>query len=92
MELKLCLKRQLLCYKDDMEQANIMAIRTNGAKTMSQKTAIMLLNNMTEEQAEQEIERINEETEAETVTATPDVFNEPAGVNPFETDNETEEL
>lgn len=78
--------------KDDMEQANIMSIRTNGAKTMSQKTAIMLLNNMTEEQAEQEIERINEEAEAETVTATPDLFNEPAGANPFETDNETEEL
>ena len=47
---------------------------------------------MTEEQAEQEIERINEEAEAETVTATPDLFNEPAGANPFETDNEIGEL
>lgn len=72
--------------KDDTEQANIMAIRTNGAKTMSQKTAIMLLNGMTEEQAEQEIERINKENEAESVTADADVFN-----NPFETENETGE-
>ncbi len=47
--------------QDAMEQANIMQIRTGGAKTLSQKSAIMLLNNFTEEQAEQEIERINNE-------------------------------
>lgn len=69
--------------RDDMEQANIMSIRTNGVKTMSQKTAIMLLNNMTEEQAEQEIDRINEENESETITANPDIFNEVGNNNPF---------
>lgn len=47
--------------KDEMEQANIMAIRSGGAKTISQKSAVMILNNMTEEQAEKEIERINQE-------------------------------
>lgn len=51
--------------KDEMEQANIASIRTNGAKTMSQKTAIMKLNDMTEEQAEAEIERIKKEEEAQ---------------------------
>lgn len=71
--------------KDELEQANIMAIRTNGAKTMSQKTAIMLSNNMSEEQAEQEIKRILEEIEAESITATPDIFNDPAGTDIFET-------
>lgn len=49
--------------KDEMEQANIMSIRTGGAKTLSQKTAIMRLNNMTEAQADKEIERINSEEE-----------------------------
>lgn len=49
--------------KDEMEQTNIMAIRTGGAVTMSQKTAIMRLNNMTEQQAEEEIERIKGEQE-----------------------------
>lgn len=50
--------------QDAMEQANIMQIRTGGAKTLSQKSAIMQLNGFTEEQAEQEIERINSEEEA----------------------------
>lgn len=60
---------------DDMEQANIMQVRTGGAKTLSQKSAIMKLNNMTESQAEAEIQRINEEAEAEMTTADPSIFN-----------------
>lgn len=60
---------------DDMEQANIMQVRTGGAKTLSQKSAIMKLNNMTESQAEAEIQRIKEETEAEMTTADPSIFN-----------------
>lgn len=60
---------------DDMEQANIMNVRTGGQKTMSQKTAIMKLNNMTEAQAEAEIQRINEEEEASNVVADPSIFN-----------------
>lgn len=61
--------------KDEMEQANIMAIRSGGAKTISQKSAIMLLNNMTEEQAEAEIERISNEEESSLETA-PSFFND----------------
>lgn len=60
---------------DDMEQANIMNVRTGGQKTMSQKTAIMKLNNMTEEQAEAEIQRIKDEEEASSVVADPSIFN-----------------
>lgn len=63
--------------KDEMEQANIMAIRSGGAKTISQKSAIMLLNNMTEEQAEVEIERIQGEEESQLETA-PSFFNDEA--------------
>lgn len=62
--------------KDEMEQANICNIRTGGAKTMSQKSAIMLLNNMTEEQAEAEIERIKEEEESSMEIADSNFFNE----------------
>lgn len=47
--------------QDETEQATIMSIRTGGAKTISQKTAIMRLENLTDEQAELEIERIREE-------------------------------
>lgn len=60
---------------DEMEQTNITAIRTGGAVTMSQKSAIMMLNNMTEEQAEAEIERIQQEQEASQETADASVFN-----------------
>lgn len=63
--------------KDEMEQANIMSIRSGGAKTISQKSAIMLLNGMTEEQAEAEIERIKGEEEAQLETA-PSFFNDEA--------------
>lgn len=62
--------------KDEMEQANIMSTRTGGAKTLSQKSAIMMLNNFTEEQAEVEMERIKKEAEAEMNVADPSIFNE----------------
>ena len=66
-----------------MEQANIMSIRTGGAKTLSQKSAVMILNNFTEEQAELEIERIKQEEAEAMETADPSVFNElePEGSN-----------
>jgi SPP1 family phage portal protein len=69
--------------KDEMEQANIMSVRTGGAKTLSQKSAVMILNNFTEEQAELEIERIKQEEEEALETADPSVFNElePEGSN-----------
>lgn len=63
--------------KDEMEQANMMAVRTGGAVTMSQKTAIMKLDNLTEEQAEAEIQRIEEEQKAQApAMASPNIFNE----------------
>ena len=51
--------------KDKMEEANIMAIRTKGEKTMSLKSALMLYDGITEEQAETEINRIM--TESQTI-------------------------
>lgn len=62
--------------KDEMEQANIMSIRTGGAKTLSQKSAIMLLNNFTESQADAEIEKIKEEESSTMETASPSIFND----------------
>lgn len=60
--------------KDDMEQANIMSIRTGGMKTMSQKTAIMQLGNLTSDQADRELELIKDE-ESREFAADPSVFN-----------------
>lgn len=62
--------------KDEMEQANIMSIRTGGMKTLSQKSAVMLLNNFTEEQAEAEIQRIQEEESSSMEVASPSFFND----------------
>lgn len=47
--------------KDDLQEANIMAIRTGGIATISQKSAMMYLDGLTEEQAEAEIQRMQEE-------------------------------
>ncbi|MGM0904254.1 MAG: phage portal protein [Bacillota bacterium] len=49
---------------DEMEQASIRSLRTGGKATQSQLTAIMELNNCTEEQARIELERIHEEERA----------------------------
>ncbi|MFX5501881.1 phage portal protein [Bacillus subtilis] len=63
--------------QDDTEIANRMAIRTNGSQTLSQKTALMIMDGLTEEQAQAEIDRINEEKEqAMQMVAEPSVFNE----------------
>lgn len=66
---------------DEMQQATIAQIRTGGAVTLSQKSAIMKLNNMTEEQAEAEIERIKAEQGASQPVAEPSMFNEVGGVD-----------
>lgn len=50
--------------KDDTQEATVMNIRTGGAKTISQKTAIMRMENLTEEQADAEIARIQDEAKA----------------------------
>lgn len=62
--------------KDEMEMASIMNMRTGGAKTLSQKSAIMLLNNYTEEQADAEIERIKTEEKENSETVDPSFFND----------------
>lgn len=62
--------------KDEMEMAQIAATRTGGAVTMSQKTALMYQDDLTEEQAEHEIERIKQEQEEQQSTfADPSIFN-----------------
>lgn len=48
---------------DEAEQANIMNIRTGGKATLSQKTALMRQDGLSEEQAEKEIERMEAEIE-----------------------------
>ncbi|MPM84447.1 hypothetical protein SDC9_131519 [bioreactor metagenome] len=68
--------------KDDAEEATVMNIRTGGMKTISQKTAIMRMEGMTEEQADLEIKRIKNEEEAEMPkVGDPEMFNK----DPFDT-------
>lgn len=66
---------------DEMENAQIMSIRTGGAATISQHTAIMRLDNLTAEQAKKESKQIK--SEADTVDAS--IFNKP--VPPKEPDS-----
>lgn len=60
--------------KDDMEEANIMAIRTGGKPTISQRTAMMMLDDLTEEQVDEELKRI-EEQDSEPEYTDESVFN-----------------
>ena len=60
--------------KDDFELANIMNIRTGGKPTLSQKSALMIMDGLTEDQADAEIERIEEENKA-AEGADPSIFN-----------------
>lgn len=66
--------------KDAAEEAQTMAVRTGSKPTMSQKTAIMLLDGKTEEQAEAEMQRIADETE-ESQQGNPDMFNQLTGLS-----------
>lgn len=75
--------------QDDTEIANRMAIRTNGSQTLSRKSALMIMDGLTEEQAEAEIKRIEEEKEAMMV-ADPSIFNDPDNGTDTDTDVETE--
>lgn len=60
---------------DDMEMANIMSVRTGGKATISQRTAIKILDGLTDEQVEEELKRITAEEEF----VDSSVFNEPGG-------------
>lgn len=62
---------------DEMEQATIYSTRLAGMPTISQKTAIMKLDGLSEEQAEMEIERMRKETEDQQGTVDASVFNSP---------------
>lgn len=61
---------------DDLEQAQIFNMRLGGKPTISQKTAIMQLDDLTEEQAQAEIDRMQEEENA-LATVQGSIFNEP---------------
>lgn len=63
---------------DDMEQSTIAQIQTGGKPTISQLTAIMNLHGYTEEQAQQELERIREEEKADSFVDS-SVFNTTGG-------------
>ena len=77
--------------RDEMEDAQIAAIRTGSMPTMSQKSAIMFLDGKTEEQPQAEIDRINEGT-PEQSEGDPDIFNSLTGLsNKNESSDEDEE-
>ena len=61
--------------------ANVMAIRTAGKQTISQKSAIMWLDSLTEEQADAELKHIQDEEEA-AMLADPTAFNTNTPVKP----------
>lgn len=67
--------------KDYMEDANVMATRTNGSQTMSVKTALMTFEGLTEEQADAELERIKKEKEEATPPALLEANNLVEGEN-----------
>jgi hypothetical protein len=74
--------------KDEMEQATIMQIRTGAKATISQKRAIMELENVSEEQAQQILDELEDETMS-SVVANMEAFQVNGEEAPEE--NETEE-
>ena len=62
---------------DEMEQATIYSTRLAGMPTISQKTALMKLDNLTEEQAETELARMKKEQDEMNGTVDASVFNQP---------------
>ena len=67
--------------RDEMEDAQMAAIRTGSKPTMSQKTAIMFLDGKTEEQAEAEIERIEAEAGEQQTEGDSELFNQLTGLS-----------
>ncbi len=60
---------------DSLQEVNEMNVRTGGMPTISRKTALMRLDNLTEEQADAEIERINKEQQEVLAMADPTAFS-----------------
>jgi len=80
---------------DEAEQANIMNIRTGGKATLSQKSALMRQDGLTEEQAESELARMDEEADKqndrdEAMFASADTFNKETEGITVEDTKETE--
>lgn len=61
---------------DDLEEANIMNIRTGGKATISQYSAIKRLDNLTDEDTQAELEAIQEETNASNPLNNLNMFND----------------
>ncbi|WP_427036494.1 phage portal protein [Cytobacillus pseudoceanisediminis] len=78
--------------QDDAELANIMNVRTGGKATISAKSALMRLDGLTEEQAEAELKRIEEEAEKENEKAEKMFANPSAFQTPLEDEEDTEEI
>jgi hypothetical protein len=60
---------------DEMEMANIMSVRTGGKPTISQRTAVKLLDDLTDEQVDAELKRIQDEE----ATVDPSIFSNDTG-------------
>ncbi|MCS0827395.1 phage portal protein [Cytobacillus firmus] len=65
---------------DEMEQATIYSTRLAGMATISQKTALMKLDGLTEEQADAELKRMKEEQQ-EAMSAEASIFNTDVSTN-----------
>lgn len=72
---------------DDLEEANIMNIRTGGKATISQYSAIKRMDNLTDEDTQAELEAIQEEEGASNPFNTLNMFND----NEIETDDKVVE-
>lgn len=69
---------------DDKEQAEIMVQRTGGKATVSQKTAIMILDGKDEAAADKELEQILDDEAYSNPTAVPDIALRPESQPPEE--------
>lgn len=76
---------------DSLQEVNEMNVRTGGMPTISRKTALMRLDNLTEEQADAEIERITQEQEEMLQLADPSAFNTPSSGEEESSENPIEE-
>lgn len=65
---------------DSLQEVNEMNVRTGGMPTISRKTAMMRLDNLTEAQADAEIEKITAEQREMLAMADPTAFNEPENI------------
>ena len=73
---------------DDKEQAEIMAGRTGGKATISQKTAIMILDGKDEASAEEELEAILDDEAAANPVQVPEIALGPESAPPDEEETE----